>query len=515
MEIFWIAIAYILGLVASHLGLPPLVGYLVGGFILGEWNIGENPTIHAISDIGVLLLLFSVGLKINIRSLLRWEVLGVGFSYLIISSVGSILLLLLAGTPLLAAIFLGLGLSFSSTVFAAKTLEEKGSIGAFHGRLAIGILVLQDLVAVTMLVFIQGSSFSPWILAFLISVPIIRLFLRSLLTWSGHKELLLLYGLLITLGGSEAFKSLGLSGELGALVAGMLLTGHLHTEELSKTLWGLKEVFLVGFFLQIGFGGLPGLHDGIWILLFTVLLPLRVIIYFFLGIFFQLKARTAFLTTLALSSYSEFTLIVGAAAVKSNILPATWLPVLALLVTASLIIAAPLNKMSYELFTYFEKWLISFERKIPHPEGEAPDIRKTTWLIVGMGQSGTAAYDFLAQKHQRVQGLDSDLLVVQQQQKQSRQVNYGDAEDPDLLNKINLKPMIGIILGMPELATKLHLAQKLRQNDYSGIVAAMSLYPEEDSKLYNSGINLISHPFADVGERLAERALAQKRLRHK
>lgn len=507
MEILWIAVAYILGLGASYLGLPPLVGYLVGGFILGEWEIGKSPAIHIIAETGVLLLLFSVGLKLNFKSLLNWEVLGIGTIDLIAIGAGFTLLFLITEIASSPAVFLGLGLAFSSTVFAAKVLEEKSEIGAFHGRLAIGILIVQDLVAVGMLVAAEGGTFSLWTLLFLLSILLLRPPLKRILSWSGHSELLLLYGLFIALGGSYTFKSMGLSAELGALVAGMLLANHPRSEELSKALWGLKEAFLVGFFLQIGLEGLPESHDSKWLLLLIALLPLRAVVYFFLGTLFRLRARTAFLTTLALLSYSEFLLIVAAAAVKNGILPATWLPTLALLVTISLIIAAPLNRASHALFVYFEWWLVRFERQAPHPEGEPPNIKQAKWLVIGMGRAGTSAYNFLIQKHQRVWGLDSDPVIVQQHLEEKRRVIYGDAEDPDLLEKINIKSLVGVILGMPDLEAKLRFSKSLRQNGFQGMLAAMSLYPEEDVKLSENGVNLIFHPFSEIGERLAERAL--------
>lgn len=508
MEIIWIAIAYILGLGASYLGLPPLVGYLVGGFILGEWGIGESPLIHTIAETGVLLLLFSVGLKLNLKSLINWEVLGIGTIHLIAIGAGFTLLFLITEIALSPAAFLGLGLAFSSTVFCAKVLEEKSEIGAFHGRLAIGILIVQDLVAVGMLVIAEGGALSIWTLPFLLCIPLLRSPLKRILTWSGHSELLLLYGLLIALGGSHAFGSMGLSTELGALIAGILLADHTRAKELSKTLWGLKEAFLVGFFLQIGLNGLPNLQAIKWLLPLIVFLPVKAVLYFFIGALFRLRVRTAFLTSVALFSYSEFLLIVDAAAVKNGILSPTWLSTLALLVTISLIIAAPLNRASHGLFAYFERGLIRFERQAPHPEGEPPNITQAKWLVIGMGQAGTAAYDLLIQKHQRVWGLDSDPIIVQQHLEEKRRVIYGDAEDPDLLEKINVKSLVGVILGMPDLEAKLHFSKGLRQNGFQGMLATMSFYPEEDAKLYENGVNLIFHPFSEIGERLAERALA-------
>lgn len=398
MEIIWIAVAYILGLGSSCIGLPPLVGYLVGGFILGEWGVSAGPIIHITMEVGVLLLLFSIGLKLNFTSLLNLEVLGIGVSHLMAVGAGFALLFRVADIAWSPAIFLGLGLVFSSTVFAAKALEEKGELGAYHGRLAIGILVLQDLVAVGMLVAVGGGALSFWTLLFLLSIPLLRLSLKQALTWSGHSELLLLYGLLIALGGAHAFEALGLGTELGALVAGMLVADHPRSEELSKALWGLKEAFLVGFFLQIGLAGLPDLQNSKWLLPLVVLLPLKAVLYFFLGTLFHLRARTAFLTALALFSYSEFLLIAAAVAVESGMLPATWLATLALLVTVSFIVAAPLNRASHTLFDYFGPWLTRFERHVPHPDEEPQNVGQAKWLIIGMGRTGTAAYNLLIQR---------------------------------------------------------------------------------------------------------------------
>lgn len=507
MEIIWITVAYILGLGSSYLGLPPLVGYLIGGLILGEGGISTGPLIHTIADVGVLLLLFSIGLKLDFKSLLNLETLGVGISHLVAVGGGFTLLFLATGITQPTAIFLGLGLTFSSTVFAAKVLEEKGELGTLHGRFAIGILIFQDLVAVGMLVAAGDGTPSLWTLLFLLTIPLLRFLLEQALTWSGHRELLLLYGLLIALGGAQAFEALGLGTEMGALVAGMLLANHPRSEELSKTLWGLKEAFLVGFFLQIGLVGLPDLQNSKWLIFLVVLLPLKAILYFFSGIVFRLRARTAFLTALALFSYSEFLLIAAAVATKNGLLPTAWLATLALLVIISFVVAAPLNRSAHTLFAYFGPWLTRFEPQVPYPKEEPQNVGRAKWLVIGMGLTGTAAYNFLIQKRQHPVGLDSDPIIVRQHLEEQRHVIYGDAEDPNLLEKISIKSLTGVILSMPDMEAKLRFSRALRQNGFQGMLAAMSLYPEEDTQLYEVGVNLIFHPFSEAGERLAERAL--------
>lgn len=160
MEALWVGAAFALGLLGSQLGLPPLVGYLAAGFALAAFDIHSGEVLQYLGEIGVLLLLFTVGLKLRLASLVRPEVLGVGGLHLLL--VGSLLALPLAfSLGAQAAVYLGLGLAFSSTVLAIKVLEDKRELNSYHGRVAIGILVLQDLVAVALLAFGRGQNPHP------------------------------------------------------------------------------------------------------------------------------------------------------------------------------------------------------------------------------------------------------------------------------------------------------------------------------------------------------------------
>src|SRR5262249_3351518 len=151
----------------------------------------------------------------------------------------------------------------------------------------------------------------------------------------------------------EGFSYLGLSPELGALVLGTLLADHKRAQELTNVLWGLKELFLVGFFLNIGISAPPtweALRDGAWLL---GMLPFQGIIFFLLLIGSGLRARTSFLTAVSLTTYSEFALIVADLAVKKGLLPAPWLVVTGFAVALSFVLAAPLNAFGQQLYTVF------------------------------------------------------------------------------------------------------------------------------------------------------------------
>ncbi len=166
MEAVWVAVAFAFGLLANRLGLPPLVGYLGAGFALHALGFRETEFLHHAAEIGVLLLLFSVGLKLRLKDLLEARVLGVGSIHLLLFSL--LALLLVKSLPLAIA------LAFSSTVLVAKLLEDKKELTTYHGRLAIGILILQDLVAVGLLTLYGTKEVTPWA-TLLLLLPLLRL----------------------------------------------------------------------------------------------------------------------------------------------------------------------------------------------------------------------------------------------------------------------------------------------------------------------------------------------------
>ncbi|MDP2286590.1 MAG: cation:proton antiporter, partial [Pseudohongiella sp.] len=281
LEAVWIGFAFSIGLLVRTIGLPPLVGYLAAGFAISTYSSDLGMPTEAgevldhVAHLGVLLLLFTVGLKLNLRNLIKREVIGGGLLHFLISVVlMTPALLLVFGVDLYTAFMLSVALSFSSTVLAAKVLETKRELRAFHGRVAIGILIVQDLIALVVMSLAAGRTPSVWALL-VFGLPFFRPLLFRLLNASGHDELQLLFGLLLALVvGGYGFELVGLSSELGALALGAMLADHRRAGELSKTLWSIKEFFLVGFFLQIGIGGLPDSQAWIFALSMTALLPL-------------------------------------------------------------------------------------------------------------------------------------------------------------------------------------------------------------------------------------------------
>lgn len=507
IEAVWIVFAFALGIGVRFIGLPPLIGYLIAGFLINALGQSVDVTVestHAlqhIAHLGVLLLLFTVGLKLKVQSLVRPEVLGGGVLYFLISvaliAPGFFFFLQVSWYT---AAMLAIALSFSSTVLAAKVLEAKRELRAFHGRVAIGILVVQDLLALGVMSVASGQAPSMWALV-VFGIPLLRPIIYRLVDHSGHDELLVLSGLLLALVfGGYGFEQVGLSSELGALAFGALLAGHPRADELAKGLWSIKEIFLVGFFLQIGMSGLPDIQAIWFALLLALLLPLKAVLFFALLLAFKLRSRSAFLTSLSLTNYSEFGLIVASVALSE------WLIPLALAVALSFLVSAPLNRFAHPLYERLSRRLIPLERSGFHPD-EQPLTLSEEVLIVGMGRTGLATYKVLIAQGLDVMAIDSDPVKIELHTKNQAKIMFADSADPVFWRRLYAPNLRFVVLTANELEAKVIAAQKLRKSGFTGLIVSYSLYGENTELIRQAGVDYIHETFDETGLHLANLVL--------
>ncbi|MFZ2169582.1 MAG: cation:proton antiporter [Methylococcaceae bacterium] len=506
MELIFISTAYMIGLIASRLSFPPLVGYLVAGYILHGLEINVLPNLAHLADIGIELLLFSVGLKLKPSSLLRYEVLSVGVSHLLLVTGLSALVFLVMGERITGGVVLGASLAFSSTVLAIKVLDDGNELSTLHGRDVISILILQDIVAIGLLAYAEGKQPTPWALILLL-LPLLRPLAHRLLTVSRAAELRLLLGVILALGGGVLAEKVGVSPDIGALLTGVMLASHPKTDDLSDKLWSLKEVFLVAFFLQIGLNDLPTWEQALTALQLLLLLPLQGGVFFVFFVLAGLRARTAFVSSLALMTYSEFALITTGAVVDANLLPEEWKSTISLAVAGSLAIAAPLNRYSHRLFSWAEPLLILFEKKSGHPDRLPEYFGASEWLVVGMGRTGASSYLALHAQEKRVLGLDADPTVLENLLAKGKRVVYGDAEDTELWDRLPLDRIKGVILTVPAFEVRCAAINQLRKRGFTGQIGTISYYSGEERELTRLGANLIIHPLVEAGNQLVRQIL--------
>lgn len=512
MELIWISTAYLTGLVASRLSFPPLVGYLLAGYALHSLQITPLPNLGHLADMGIELLLFSVGLKLKPRSLIRREVLSVGGLHLLLMAVISALVFFWLDKRITGGLVLGISLAFSSTVLAIKVLEDNGELSTFHGREVMSILILQDLVAVALLAYADGKQPTPWALILLL-IPLLRPLAHRLLSASQASELKMLLGVSLALAGGVLAESVGITADIGALLTGIMLAAHPKVDELANRLWSLKELFLVAFFLQIGLAELPNRDQALNALALLALLPLQGLLFFGLFVLVGLRARTAFISSLALMTYSEFALITTGAVVKAELLAVEWQSIISLAVAGSLAVAAPLNRFSHRLFTFAEPVLVRFEKKSGHPDRLPESFGVAEWLVIGMGRTGVAAYKALSKQNQRVVGLDADPTVLENLLADGRRVVYGDAEDSELWGGLPLERLKGIIVTVPAFEVRAIAIGQLKKRGFSGQIGTICYHHEEEIQFNRLGVDFVIHPLVEAGTQLAKQMLNEVPLK--
>ena len=519
MDPLWIVIAFAFGFAVKQFGLPPLVGFLAAGFALNALGVEGGEMLDEIAHFGVLLLLFSIGLKLRIKSLFRPEiwagaslhmlitVLVFGLGLFALSFSG---LTYLADIGLKESLLIAFALSFSSTVFAVKILEEKGAMSSSYGRITIGILIIQDIIAVIFLTFSSGQLPSPWALALiaLLFLPTLlkKTHLSAIISKSGHGELLILLGLLIPIVGASLFKIVGLKPDLGALVLGVLLAGHPKAKELSKAMLGFKDLFLVGFFLTIGLSGTPTLEALEISFLLTLAMPFKIALFFLLLAYFKLRARTATLTSLSLANYSEFGLIVGAAGVANGWIAPEWLVIFALALSLTFVLASPLNMAADKLYALWHDRLRRFETKTHLPEDEPLELGNTEVIVLGMGRVGTEVYKIMSEKYKlAVAGIDYGREIVSQHTRANRNVLFGDATNSDFWERILPSPNVRlIILAMTKHSIHMQVIEQLKEHCDEKMIAALCHYEDEIEELKQAGVQVVFNLFAEAGVGFAE-----------
>ena len=512
-DVAWIGVAFLLGLLSKTVRLPALVGFLVTGFILNLYGIATGEMLRKVADLGITLLLFTVGLKLNLRTFARpqvWAVTGLQMLFVVMIFGTAILVLGRLGTPVLSSLGLAQSLliafafSFSSTVFAVKVLEEKGETASLHGRIAVGILIVQDIAAVIFLAISTGKWPTVWALLLLLVIPL-RPLLSHALQRVGHGELMVLFGFLLALGGAEVFELVGLKGDLGALVSGILVANHSKADEMAKTMLGFKDLFLVGFFLSIGLSGPLTLEAFLIGAAVTPFVFIKPAVFFGLLTGFKLRARNALLASLNLTNFSEFGLIVAAIGVSNGWIDGRWLIVLAIALSLSCAVSAGLNVAAHKIYDRHQTAWKRLERPERLADDRPLDTGGARIAIIGMGRIGVATYDQMRELHgEAVVGIDLDAVTVQRQQSLGRHVLLGDASDIDFWDRVQAKHTLEVVmLALPNLASSLAVLDELRAVSFTGRVAATARFQDEVERLEQAGASTVFNIYVEAGSGFA------------
>lgn len=523
MDFIWVFFAFICGLTAKSCSFPPSIGYLVAGFALNYYGYQPDDSLTVLSNLGITLMLFTIGLKLNVKKLFKREVWLTSSLHtiswivltVIIIKVFSLLAIgYFADLDLLTASLIAFALSFSSTVCVIKLLEENGEMRTRHGKLAVGILVIQDIVAVAFLVIATGKAPSIWALSLLL-LFVIKPITNKVLNHVGHGELIPLTGFFIALGSYELFELVNIKGDLGALLMGMFLSSHPKASEINKSLLSFKDLFLIGFFLSIGFSAIPTI-EMLWLsVLLVLIIPFKFALFFSLLSMLKVRCRTSYLSALALSNFSEFGLIVASISVTNGWLSNEWLVILALSVAISFVITNVLYRYAHRFFAKHKELFYRFERKECLAEDIFCQPTQAPIVIIGMGRVGMGAYRAINEHDKSLAwGLDAEPEKVAWLSSQGVQAYCGDAEDASFWERINLSNLQLVLLALPNVIDTMSITNQLRSAGYQGKIAAIARYDDERAKLEKFGIDKVFNFYNEAGVGFADESMALIRTKN-
>ncbi len=522
-----LAAAGVLGFVAHWLKQPLIVAFIAVGILVGpagfRWvTIGSE--IDLLAKTGIALLLFTVGLKLdlNVIRTMGPVSLATGLGQVTFTSVIGYLLCLVMGFSHLASLYVAVALTFSSTIIIVKLLSDKREIDSLHGRIAIGFLIVQDLVVVLVMIALTAfgaSTGAHWIqgislvvvkgIGMLVAVGLLMRYVLPMLYQHAARsaELLTTLAIAWAVGLAAIGDWLGFSKEVGAFLAGVSLAGLPHREALGSRLVGLRDFLLLFFFVDLGahlklslLGSqlMPSLALSLFVLVGN---PLIVMII--MGLMGYRK-RTGFLAGLTVAQISEFSLMLGALGKDLGHISGEVLGLITLVGLITITLSTYLILYSHFLYDRLAPFISWFEKKDPFREVElettAEPSRGFDAIVFGLGRFGNHLSRELTERGQRVLGVDFDPDVVHRLRESGHWVVYGDAEDPEFASTLPLLHARWVISSVPQLAVNLALLHALSRYGYNGSIAATAHHDRDAARLREAGCNMILLPFADAAK---------------
>lgn len=538
MDSIFVQLAIILGL-ASALGfivarfkLPLLIAYLLGGLILAVtavFDVGSSEVLHFLPEIGIAFVLFLVGMELDVREIrsLGKPIITAGTLQIIITTILGSSIARLFGMGAVESWYLGVGLAFSSTILVIKLLLDKKDITALYGKLAVGILLLEDLLAVVLLVFLTVST-SVLGLGLQQAAPIFTLIVKAILMFilalvlskhilpsvfkavSKQSELLFLTALAWCFIYISFAIALGFSVVIGAFLAGVTLASspfHFHIQGKIKP---LRDFFVTLFFVylgtQVNFADLGKIYPVVILFTAYTLIVKPIIFLLILGAF-GFRKHTMFQTALTLTHISEFSLIIILVGLKMGAVSQAALTTIALSGVISMVIASVMITHSYTIAKKLNKFLSFFERDSRHfMEGKRHEEElKDHVVVIGGHKVGGELVKFFNKEKVSHIVLDFNPHHVEKLEKLGVNAMYGDMGDPDVLDDLKLNEAKMVISTAQDLDDNLLLLEELKSRKINIPVVVRGETVPDAQVLYSAGADYVIIPDIIAGDLLAEK----------
>ena len=522
---FHLGIVIILAAIAAYLlrliKQPQILAYVLVGILITPvfHLITDTSVINSMSIIGIAFLLFIVGLEIDIKSLKNValvSILGGGIQIILLFTTAFLISLLLGFVSLEAA-YLGLMLSFSSTMIVMKLLSDQRELSTLHGRIIVGILLLEDIVAIFALSMLNsihqftlslfGFAVLKFISLFAVAYLASKYFFPKIFQFAAKKqELLLITSLAVCFIFSFAYQFLGFSIAIGAFIAGVTLGNLAYSTEIIAKMRSLRDFFSLLFFVSLGMGLSLSALEHIWlpflVFLFLIILVKPLITMVIISLFKYTK-KPAFLTAISLAQVGEFSLIIAAQGLLLGHLSQDLFSMIVIVTILSITLTSYFMKYSSWLYTSLENPLKIFDIFTTKGLEYLPSEVKPRIILCGHNRIGYSILKTVQQVKKKVLVIDYNPEIISMMVKQGYHCLYGDVTDEEIIERMNLKGITMLISTIPELSDNYLLIRKVREVNKKAQVIVTAIDVDDALKLYNHGADYVILPHFLGGEHVA------------
>jgi len=521
-------VASAIGLVGTWLRQPLIVSLILVGLLVGPAGIGvvtHHEQIELFASVGIALLLFVVGLKLDLQMIRTVGPVAVatGLGQVLFTSIIGYVITRALGFDATASLYIAVALTFSSTIIVVKLLSDKREIDALHGRIAVGFLIVQDLCVIVALIALTslgsgGAGNGPSRLQIAVSgvlfvaavLAAMRWAIPAVTRWMAKSmELLVLFGIAWAVTLSAVAEMLGFSREVGAFLAGVSIASTPYRDAIGSRLVTVRDFLLLFFFIALGSGldlSLLGasLKPALVLSVF-VLVGNPIIVMIIMGVMGYRK-RTGFLAGLTVAQISEFSLILGALGVSLGHIQPEAMGLITTVGLVTITLSTYLIIYSVPIYARLAPMLGMFERRTPYREtgSDHQTVPETDVVLFGLGRYGGSMVQHLLSRNRRVTGVDFDPEALARWKAEGLPVVYGDAADPELFEQLPLGGVKWVVATTPDLDTNRLLLRQLAAHGYKGRVAIACRSAQDAEALQSAGADLLLRPFLDAAEQAVD-----------
>lgn len=509
-----IVVGALVALIMRIIGQPLIIGHIITGILVGPslLNITKSPdTLQLFSDLGIALLLFIIGLGLNprvVREVSRTAAIVGGSQFALITFVGW-LIGSAAGLTTNESLFLGACLAISSTIVVLKLLSDKKEQNRLYGKVTVSVLLAQDLIAVGLILVtsaagshhtvaittLLGLAAKIIVASWLIYAVSYKILSRYRKIIADSQEFLFLFAIAWGLGSAALFAKLGLSSEIGALLAGVCLAQLPYAQEIGARLRPLRDFFLIVFFIALGsnmtFGNLSN-HLGLIVMATLVAVFLKPLIAMATMGWLGYTKRTSFKSAITLAQVSEFSIVLILLARDKGLVGDPLVSIVIFITLVSIAASTYMITFSDKLFAILENHLALFERRKTHGE---PVMREHNDLILfGYQKGGHEFIRVFKQLKKPFVVIDYDPEIIETLERKRINHLYGDMTDIELLEEAGVPAAKLVVSTTDDVEINTFLLEYLEKNNPGAVVIVQSNTPKEAAKLYQHGASYVMLP---------------------